>query len=215
MSPARGTVSRSSGLEVGRRSCGKSVIGSAGPTHKPSSTEYSLWWGKRTRQLYCPKAWGAHFNRVRPHSLQAAHDLLAIPPDVYRFTPPSNITTIGMVLEKLTQFSTPAIVGLSVGAGSILILGFCIVGWCSWMCGFKNCTASPRESFTRSPPPSPTSDNHSPTLPVAAQPPRRNQPITVKTGPLVSSDSEVVADQTLDYLRQKVKSLSALRNNSS
>ena len=31
MSPARGTVSRSSGLEVGRRSCGKSVIGSAGP----------------------------------------------------------------------------------------------------------------------------------------------------------------------------------------
>ena len=147
--------------------------------------------------------------------LEAAHDLLAIPPDVYRFTPPSNITTIGMVLEKLTQFSTPAIVGLSVGAGSILILGFCIVGWCSWMCGFKNCPASPRESFTRSPPPSPTSDNHSPTLPVAAQPPRRNQPITVKTGPLVSSDSEVVADQTLDYLRQKVKSLSALRNNSS
>ena len=31
MSPARGTVSRSSGLEVGRRSCGKSGSGSAGP----------------------------------------------------------------------------------------------------------------------------------------------------------------------------------------
>ena len=31
ISPARGTVSRSSGLEVGRRSCGKSGIGLAGP----------------------------------------------------------------------------------------------------------------------------------------------------------------------------------------
>ena len=143
--------------------------------------------------------------------LQAAHDLLAIPTDVYRFKPPSNITTIGMVLEKLAQFSTPAIVGLSVGAGSILILGFCIIGWCSWMCGFKNCPASPRESFTRSPPPSPKSDSPSPTLPVAARPPRRNQPITVNTGPLVSSDSELVTDQTLDYLREKVRSLSALR----
>ena len=139
--------------------------------------------------------------------MREAHDLLSVPKDVYRFQPPSNITAIGMVLEKLAQFSTPALVGLSVGAGTILILGFCMIGWCSWLCGIKNCPASNRESFTRTPPATPTSDYPSPSLPVAARPPRRNQPITVNTGPLVSSDSELVADQTLDYLREKVRSL--------
>ena len=144
--------------------------------------------------------------------LQEAKNLLAIQTDVFRFKPPSNITGLGMVLERLSQFSTPAIVGMSVGAGSILILGFCVIGCCSWLCGVKNCPASNRESFTRTPQPSSTSTSPSPPLSRAARPPHRNQPpVTVNTGPLISPDSEQVADQTLDYIREKVRSLSALR----
>ena len=144
--------------------------------------------------------------------LQEARELLAIPNDVFRFKPPSNVTALGVVLDKLKQFSTPAIVGMTVGAGSILIIGFCMLGLCAWMCGVKNCPASSKESFTRAPQPSATNHSPSPPLSRAARPSQRTQPpVSVTTGPLISPDSEQVADQTLDYIREKVRSLSALR----
>ena len=107
--------------------------------------------------------------------VREAHDMLSAPKDVYRFQPPSNITAVAQGLEKISQLSTPALVGLSMGAGSVvIILVFCVIRWFLWLCGIKNSPATSKESFTRTPPATPPSEGEGQSLPVAARPPRRN-----------------------------------------
>ena len=53
--------------------------------------------------------------------MQQAHMFNKVPSDSYRFEPPTNITPIHAILEKLSEFSTPQIVGISMGLGTIII----------------------------------------------------------------------------------------------
>ena len=147
--------------------------------------------------------------------IREAHKMLALPGDNFRFQPPSNITAGAQNLERLSEFSTPELVGLSIGTGTMLLTLFCIIGFCAWCCGIRNCPATTKESWTRSPPRTPNSEDRQQSLPLAARPaqtPRTTQPIREVVNPLVTPDaSELLEDRTLDYLRDKVKSLSALK----
>ena len=76
---------------------------------------------------------------------------LQIPSDEYRLNPPSNFTHLAQLLEKLSSFSAPQLVGMSIGAGTILISLICAIGCLAWCGGVRNCPTSPKESFTRTP----------------------------------------------------------------
>ena len=147
--------------------------------------------------------------------IREAHKILALPGKNFRFQPPSNISAGAQILERLSEFSTPELVGLSVGTGTMLITVFCLVGFCAWCCGIRNCPATHKESWTRSPPRTPTSEDRQQPMPLAARPApttHTTQPIREVSNPLVTPDSsDLLEDRTLDYLRDKVKSLSALK----
>ena len=147
--------------------------------------------------------------------IEESHKIRQIPGDNFRFQKPSNMTPVHQILERLSEFSTPALVGLSVGTGTMFLTLFCLAGFCAWYCGDRICLATTKKSWTRSLPPTPTSEDRQQSLPVAArpaQPPRTAQPIKEAVNPFILPDSEEqLEERTLDFLQDKVKSLSALK----
>ena len=147
--------------------------------------------------------------------IEESHKIRQTPGDNFRFQQPTNMTPVHQILERLSEFSTPALVGLSVGTGTMFLTLFCLAGFCAWYCGDRICPATTKKSWTRSLPPTPTSEDRQQSLPVAArpaQPPRTAQPIKEAVNPFISPDSEEqLEERTLDFLRDKVKSLSALK----
>ena len=73
-----------------------------------------------------------------------------------RIEPSSNMTGIDLLIEKLREYSVPELAGMSLGAGSILILIFCGVCWGAWCLGIRRCPAKNGESWVHSPPSTPT-----------------------------------------------------------
>ena len=144
--------------------------------------------------------------------IKESHRIRQMPGDNVRFQQPSNMTPVGKILERLSEFTTPELVGLSVGMGTMFFTLLCLVGFYAWYCGDRICPAISKESWTRSQPPTPTSEDTQQSLPLAArpvQPPCTSQPIREAVNPLVSPDSsELLEDRTLDFL---VKTLSALK----
>ena len=148
--------------------------------------------------------------------MQQAHMFNKVPSDSFRFEPPTNITPIHAILEKLSEFSTPQIVGISMGLGTIIITLFCAAGVLSYCCcGDWRYHTKYRGSFTH-PPPSPAQPCEE--LCQAARPPGTSQagpsdPIHQTVSPLIGSDP--VDQRSLELLRSKVKSLAALSKRNS
>ena len=66
--------------------------------------------------------------------IQQAHRIDKVPPDSYRFEPPTNMTPIHALLEKLSEFSMPQIVAISMGMGTLVLTLFCAAGVLSYCC---------------------------------------------------------------------------------
>ena len=130
------------------------------------------------------------------------------------------MTPIHALLEKLSEFSTPQIVRISMGMGTTIVLTlFCAVGVLSYCCcGGWHCLAKYKGSVTH-PPPSPAQPCEE--LCQAARPPGTSQagpsvPIHQTVSPLIGSDpvdQEQLAERSLELLRSKVMSLAALSKN--
>ena len=120
--------------------------------------------------------------------VKESHRIRQIPGDNFRFQQPSNMTPVGQILERLSEFTIPELVGLSVGTGTISFTLLCLVGFYAWYCGDRICPAVSKESWKRSQPPSPTSEDTQQSLSLAArpvQPPCTTQPIREAVNPLI------------------------------
>ena len=65
------------------------------------------------------------------------------------------MTGIDLIIDKLRNFSVPELAGMSVGAGTVVLILFCVTGLGAWCCGIRRCPASHGESWVHSPPPTP------------------------------------------------------------
>ena len=144
--------------------------------------------------------------------VKQAHELDKVQPDSFRFEPPSNSTPIHVLLEKLSEFSTPQIVGISMGMGTLVLTLFCAAGILSYCCcGGWQCLSKFRRRVSNHPP---RSSQASEDLCQAARPPGPSQ--AVPSNPIHQTTSsepvlqDQIAERSLDLLRNKVMSLAAL-----
>ena len=122
------------------------------------------------------------------------------------------MTPIHALLEKLSEFSTPQIIGISMGMGILVLSLFCAAGVLSYCCcGGWHCLAKVRGRVTHPPP---RTAQPSEDLCQAARPPGPSQ--AVPSNPIHQTTSsepilqDQIAERSLDLLRNKVMSLAAL-----
>ena len=145
--------------------------------------------------------------------VKQAHEIDSISPDSFRFETPQNKTHIHVLLEKLSAFTTPQIVGITMGTGALILTLCCAAGVTVYCCcGGWKCLSNFRRRFSSHPP---RASQASEDLCQAAQPRDPAAAAPVPTPRTSSSDhilQDPVAERSLDLLRNKVLSLAALRN---
>ena len=143
--------------------------------------------------------------------VKQAHELDTIQPDSFCFEPPQNKTHIHVLLEKLSAFSTPQIVGISMGMGTLVLTLCCAAGILAYCCcGGWQCLSNFRRRVSNQPP---RTSQASEELCQAAQPRGPAPAAPVPTHHTSSSEpilQDPVAERSLDHLRNKVFSLAAL-----
>merc|ERR1712215_464322 len=145
--------------------------------------------------------------------VKQAHEIDSISPDSFRFETPQNKTHIHVLLEKLSAFTTPQIVGITMGTGTLVLTLCCASGVMVYCCcGGWKCLSNFKRRFSNPPP---RASQASEDTCQAAQPREPAAAAPVPTQRTSSSDhilQDPVAERSLDLLRNKVLSLAALRN---
>ena len=131
-----------------------------------------------------------------------------------RIYPATNVTAIDTIINKLRNFTVPELTGMTLGAGTILILLFCAAGCLAWCCGIRRCPAHPGESFSRSPSPTPPparvrDHDQEPTAAQAAA----SLGSRADAGPLLDEQRSSPLEHSLQRFSNHVLSLSRLSKN--